>query len=70
MDCLTASQVLCSICQERLIEEGAQDVEVVGTPCGHVFHKACLAAWFQRNEPNRRVQRVNPEEMYEFFLHL
>jgi len=43
MDFLPQPHVLCIICQENLVEDGGEYVEIVSTVCGHVYHRAYWA---------------------------
>jgi hypothetical protein len=49
----------CSICLDPLSETGHETFEdprrIVVTPCGHFFHKTCIARW-RRGCPNCRAQ--------------
>lgn len=37
----------CAICME---EYGAEDEVIVGDQCAHMFHRACLLDWLERND--------------------
>jgi hypothetical protein len=45
---LAGSGSQCSICLDDMAPPLVAGAEVVGTPCGHVFHKECLTEWTSR----------------------
>lgn len=45
---ITASPTECSICYEETTTETRKK-----TPCGHVYHKACLGTWVDRHTARR-----------------
>lgn len=45
---ITPSATECSICYEETTNDTRKK-----TPCGHVFHKACLGTWVERHSARR-----------------
>jgi len=42
---LAATDNVCIICREEMLAPSTKKL-----PCGHIFHKACLRSWFQRQQ--------------------
>lgn len=55
-----ADQYDCSICQEV-----GEMSDLVQTPCGHIFHRACIQRWFMRhnNCPNCRCDNLSAADL-------